>query len=417
MEGENRKHQIGTKENKEFLEEIRKNLLEFGRQFPAPDGSSYYLGDDGTPWKDRNRETWITSRMLHVYSIGTMLGDKGSKTLAESALKGLKGALKDTEHGGWYSGLRADGEILPNKQCYAHAFVILSASSAMLAKIDGAEELLKEALELFDLRFWDEKEKLCVDTWNTEFTVLDDYRGLNANMHTVEAFLAVADVLSDEKYRQRAGGIIEHVIKWFSENSFRIPEHFTKDWKEDLECNKEQPADQFKPYGATPGHGIEWARLISQWALSTYRTESSSILTGKYVEAAKALYNRAIKDAWNVDGAEGLVYTTDWEGNPVIHDRMHWTLAEAINTSSVLWQITNNRRYAEDYSKFMKYLDEKVLDHENGSWFHQLNEKNEVIGTVWPGKSDLYHAFQATWIPYGNAAVSIASDVKQKMEK
>ena len=67
MEGENKKYQIGTKENKEFLEEIRKNLLEFGRQFPAPDGSSYYLGDDGTPWKDRNRETWITSRMLHVY--------------------------------------------------------------------------------------------------------------------------------------------------------------------------------------------------------------------------------------------------------------------------------------------------------------------------------------------------------------
>ena len=417
MESENRKYQIGTKENEEFLREIRKNLLEFGRQFPAPDGSSYYLGDDGTPWKDRNRETWITSRMLHVYSIGTMLGEKESRPLAESALKGLKGALKDTEHGGWYSGLQADGKILPNKQCYAHAFVILSASSAMLAEIDGAEELLKEALELFDLRFWDAKEELCFDTWNTEFTVLDDYRGLNANMHTVEAFLAVADALSDEKYRQRAGQIIEHVIKWVSKNSWRIPEHFTKDWKEDLECNKEQPADQFKPYGATPGHGIEWARLISQWALSTYKTEDSRFLAGKYVWAAESLYNRAIKDAWNVDGAEGLVYTTDWEGNPVIHDRMHWTLAEAVNTSSVLWQITNNQKYADDYSEFMKYLDEKVLDHENGSWFHQLNEKNEVIGTVWPGKSDLYHAFQATWIPYGNTAVSIASDVKQKMKK
>lgn len=417
MEGENKKYQIGTKENKAFLEEIRKNLLEFGRQFLSPDGSSYYLGDDGTPWKERNRETWITSRMLHVYSIGTMLGDKESRALAEGALKGLKGALKDTKHGGWYSGLRADREILPNKQCYAHAFVILAASSAMLAKIDGAEELLKEALELFDLRFWDEKEKLCFDTWNTEFTVLDDYRGLNANMHTVEAFLAVADALSDEKYRQRAGWIIEHVIEWVSKNSWRIPEHFTKDWKEDLECNKEQPADQFKPYGATPGHGIEWARLISQWALSTYQTEDSRFLAGKYVWAAESLYNCAIKDAWNVDGAEGLVYTTDWNGNPVIHDRMHWTLAEAVNTSSVLWQITNNQKYADDYSKFMKYLDEKVLDHENGSWFHQLNEKNEVIGTVWPGKSDLYHAFQSTWIPYGNPAVSIASDVRQKMEK
>ena len=355
--------------------------------------------------------------MLHVYSIGTMLGDKESKVLAESALKGLKGVLKDTEHGGWYSGLRADGEILPKKQCYAHAFVILAVSSAMLAKINGAEELLKDALQLFDLRFWDEKEELCFDTWNTEFTVLDNYRGLNANMHTVEAFLAAADALSDEKYRQRAGEIIEHVITWASKNSWRIPEHFTKEWKEDLECNKDHPADQFKPYGATPGHGIEWARLISQWALSTYRTEDSRFLAGKYVWAAESLYNRAIKDAWNVDGAEGLVYTTDWNGTPVIHDRMHWTLAEAINTSSVLWQITNNQRYANDYGKFMKYLDEKVLDHENGSWFHQLNEKNEVIGTVWPGKSDLYHAFQATWIPYGNVAVSIASDVKKKMQK
>ena len=417
MGSENKKYQIGTKENREFLKVIQKSLLEFGRQFPAPDGSSYYLGDDGTPWKDRNRETWITSRMLHVYSIGTMLGDKESKVLAESALKGLKGVLKDTEHGGWYSGLRADGEILPKKQCYAHAFVILAVSSAMLAKINGAEELLKDALQLFDLRFWDEKEELCFDTWNTEFTVLDNYRGLNANMHTVEAFLAAADALSDEKYRQRAGEIIEHVITWASKNSWRIPEHFTKEWKEDLECNKDHPADQFKPYGATPGHGIEWARLISQWALSTYRTEDSRFLAGKYVWAAESLYNRAIKDAWNVDGAEGLVYTTDWNGTPVIHDRMHWTLAEAINTSSVLWQITNNQRYANDYGKFMKYLDEKVLDHENGSWFHQLNEKNEVIGTVWPGKSDLYHAFQATWIPYGNVAVSIASDVKKKMQK
>ena len=417
MGSENKKYQIGTKENREFLKVIQKSLLEFGRQFPAPDGSSYYLGDDGTPWKDRNRETWITSRMLHVYSIGTMLGDKESKVLAESALKGLKGVLKDTEHGGWYSGLRADGEILLKKQCYAHAFVILAVSSAMLAKINGAEELLKDALQLFDLRFWDEKEELCFDTWNTEFTVLDNYRGLNANMHTVEAFLAAADALSDEKYRQRAGEIIEHVITWASKNSWRIPEHFTKEWKEDLECNKDHPADQFKPYGATPGHGIEWARLISQWALSTYRTEDSRFLAGKYVWAAESLYNRAIKDAWNVDGAEGLVYTTDWNGTPVIHDRMHWTLAEAINTSSVLWQITNNQRYANDYGKFMKYLDEKVLDHENGSWFHQLNEKNEVIGTVWPGKSDLYHAFQATWIPYGNVAVSIASDVKKKMQK
>ena len=68
---------------------------------------------------------------------------------------------------------------------------------------------------------------------------------------------------------------------------------------------------------------------------------------------------------------------------------------------------------SSDLAEFMEYLDEKVLDHEKGSWFHQLNEKNEVIGTVWPGKSDIYHALQATLIPYHTPEVSIALAVKE----
>ena len=410
-----KKYQIDTTENKKFLKDLQRDLLDFGKKFLSPGGSSYFLGDDGTPWKDRNRETWITCRMAHVYSMGTMLGDKESPALVQGAIKGLLGELKDCENGGWYPGLTPDNKILPDKQCYAHAFVLLAASSALLAGEESAETLLKEALELFDRRFWDEEKGLTFDTWNTEFTVLDDYRGLNANMHTVEAFLAVADATGDEKYRVRAGRIIDHVIGWASANNWRIPEHFTKEWKADLDCNKEQPADRFKPYGATPGHGIEWARLIVQWTYSTYRENPEA--AKPYQTAAEKLYNRAIDDAWNVDGNPGIVYTTDWNGKPVVHDRMHWTLAEAINTSAVLWHITGKEKYAGDYGEFLQYLDEKVLDHENGSWFHQLDENNHVIGTVWPGKSDVYHAFQATWIPYGTPYISIASDVKQYMAK
>lgn len=414
MENANKRYQIDTEENKIFLNELQKNLLNFGKNFLSPGGSSYFLGDDGTPWKDRNRETWITSRMIHVYSMGSMLGDKESPALVHGAVQGLLGELKDCENGGWYPGITPDNKILPDKQCYAHAFVLLAASSALLAGEKDAEMLLEDALELFDKRFWDEKQGLTYDTWNTEFTVLNDYRGLNANMHTVEAFLAVADAVKEEKYRVRAGRIIDHVIEWASSNDWRIPEHFTKEWKADLNCNKEHPADRFKPYGATPGHGIEWARLIVQWAYSFYKDDLNAAET--YLQAAEKLYNRAVEDAWDVDGNPGIVYTTDWDGTPVVRDRMHWTLAEAINTSAILWHITHKRKYAEDYEEFLRYLDDKVLDHKNGSWFHQLDENNNVIGTVWPGKSDIYHAFQATWIPYGTPYVSIASDVKQCIE-
>ena len=405
----NRKYQIDTAENKQFLKEMRDGLLFFGHRFPSPGGGSYYLGDDGTPWKDRPRETWITSRMAHVYSIGSFLGHPGSEELADAAVKGLRGELHDDVNGGWYAGLTADGEILPNKACYAHAFVILAGTSAYLAGRPGAKELLDEALAVYDEKFWNEEEGLSCDTWNTEFTVMDAYRGLNANMHTVEAFLAVADVLNNETYRVRAGRIIDRVIDWAANNNYRIPEHYSSDWVADLECNKEKPDDQFKPYGATPGHGLEWARLITQWALSTHKEGAGA---DKYIAVAEELYNRAIADAWNSDGAPGIVYTTDWEGKPIVHDRMHWTLAEAINSAAVLYHVTHKEKYAADYAEFMEYLDGKVLDHVHGSWFHQLDRENNVIGTVWPGKSDIYHALQAVLIPYSAADVSIAPAVK-----
>ena len=250
------------------------------------------------------------------------------------------------------------------------------------------------------------------DTWNTDFSVLNDYRGLNANMHTVEAFLAVADAMGREMYRTRAGRIIDHVISWAAANEWRIPEHFTKEWEPELAYNKERPADPFKPYVATPGHGIEWGRLITQWALSVFREDEQA--RKPYLDAAEKLYQRAVGDAWNADGAPGIVYTTDWKGKPVIHDRMHWTLAEAINTSAVLYRTTGKERYASDYVQFMEYLDNQVLDYVNGSWFHQMNEKGEVTGSVWPGKSDLYHAFQSTLIPYCRTDVSVASAVYRK---
>lgn len=85
------KYRIDTQENKEFLKNMALDLLAFGGKFPSPEGSSYYLGEDGTPWIDRPCETWITCRMAHVYSMGTILGYPGSGQLADAAIKGLLG--------------------------------------------------------------------------------------------------------------------------------------------------------------------------------------------------------------------------------------------------------------------------------------------------------------------------------------
>ena len=201
------------------------------------------------------------------------------------------------------------------------------------------------------------------------------------------------------------------MINWAGTNDWRIPEHFDDDWRPELYYNIDIPDDPFKPYGATPGHGIEWARLILQWTAASF-DDPGSEEAAVFVEAARALYHQAVDDAWDADGAPGLVYTTDWDGRPVVHDRMHWTLAEALNTSAALYKITGIDGYMSDHAMFMEYLDRYVIDHEKGSWLHQLDRSNKVKDTVWPGKPDLYHAVQATLIPYLSPDTSIAKAVR-----
>ena len=61
-----RKYMPDTAENREYLKELREELLDFGRSFPSPSGASYYLGSDSKPLIDRDLETWINCRMSHV---------------------------------------------------------------------------------------------------------------------------------------------------------------------------------------------------------------------------------------------------------------------------------------------------------------------------------------------------------------
>ncbi len=398
------KYILGNQHNKDFLREQRKALLDFAVDFPSPKGSSYYLGDNGVPDMLKPRETWITSRMVYSYCLGNLLGREADRDLAEIGMSGLLEELWDNEHGGYYSGLTKDDEPLPDKMCYAHAFVILAASSAILAELPRAWELFNQAMDIFIEKFW-QGIGLTIDGWDRDFTCMHKYRGLNSNMHTVEALLAAADATREVKYRNMAGQIINHVIVWAKDNNYRIPEHFTENWEPILDYNIDKKDDPFKPYGATPGHGMEWARLIVQWALCSEQDNRD------YIEIAKNLYNRARSDAWNIDSGPGFCYTTDWQGMPVVTDRMHWTLAEAINTAAVLYNVTGNEQYAKDYYEYMEYLDKLVLDKVNGSWFHELSRDNIKKSSVWVGKPDIYHALQAMLIPYGNPAKSIALTV------
>jgi sulfoquinovose isomerase len=379
-------------------------LLDFGRHFPHPLGGAAWLDARGQPDLSKPVYTWITARMLHVYALGHLMGRAADADLAAQALDGLTGRLRDRTNGGWVTSVSDAGESPDEKACYTHAFVVLAASSGAVAGLPGARDLLTEALGVWVERFFDAEAGMFVDSWNRGFTQLNDYRGVNGNMHSVEALLAAADVTGDHLLRLRALGIARRVALEFAQpHSWRIPEHFTSSWEPMLEHNRDRPDDQFQPYGATVGHGLEWSRLL-------LHLEASLADPPEWLlPAAEALFDRAAVDGWSVDGADGFIYTTDWDGNPVVRDRLHWVVAEAIAAAAALRARTGDNRYSDLGATWWAYAERYLFDRTYGSWHHQLDASNQVIDTVWPGKPDLYHAVQATLIPRLPLAPSMAT--------
>ena len=93
------------------------------------------------------------------------------------------------------------------------------------------------------------------------------------------------------------------------------------------------------------------------------------------------------------------VYTTDFNGTPIVHERMHWVVAEAAATAAMLLKRTGHVDYERWYRRFWDYIDQFMIDREQGSWHQELDRHNRPSSTVWAGKPDLYHAYQATLLP------------------
>ena len=337
-------------------------LLEFAEAARVPEGFAW-LGDDGRPDPEQPLELYITARMTHVFALGTLLGHPGAEALAGHGVASLAAWPADTDNG-----------------AYARAFVLLAASSAVVAGSVGAGELLEQAAEGMLDGFWSEEDGACRETWPD-----DGYRGANANMHSVEAFLAAGDATGDAAWVQRALRIAERLIDGSARaHGWRVPEHYDAGWRPVHGYNRGRPRDQFRPYGVMPGHGLEWARLLLHLRVSL--PEPPGWLT----EAAGELFARALADGWERSG--GIVYTTEFDGTPVVRDRFHWVIAEAIGAAAVLGEAEWERRLWD-------FAEERLVDRERGSWHHELDADNRPAARTWRGKPDVYHALQATLIP------------------
>ena len=239
-------------------------LITFARAAALAGGGFGWLDTRGRVDVTKPCPLYVNARMTHAFALAHLNGVTGADSLAASGLAALASRYADRENGGWFSAIDVSGTVTDSaKTNYDHAHALLAASSAVAAGIPGAGGALTAAAAAIDAHFWSDAEGCALESWNAGFSEPEPYRGANSNMHSVEAYLAAGDVTGNAVWPRRALSIATRLIDDHARaHGWRIPEHYDENWRPLPDYNLHHRDHPFRPYGTTPGHSFEWARLL-----------------------------------------------------------------------------------------------------------------------------------------------------------
>jgi sulfoquinovose isomerase len=349
----------------------------------------HQLDYDGQPMHSDVQELHSTTRLVHAYALGMAQGHAGASDIVDHGMAYLGSHHKDPVHGGFIWAMEADTVNDGRKLAYGHVFVLLAAASAKNIGHPDAGALLTEISDILDQHFWEETAGLYCDEWNRDWTPFSTYRGMNANMHGVEAMLAAYEATGDAKFLDRAGRILTFFTsKIAPAENWHIPEHYKQDWQIDRAYAGNH---MFRPAGTTPGHSFELGRLLLQhWDLSGRPQMDAPAV-------ARNLIEQALQDAWLPNG--GFAYTLDFDGSVADGSRFWWPVTEAIGAVAAL--ILLDRRQEDEiwYRKLWMFAHAHFIDHHRGGWFPAIDATGAPTQSIFAGKPDIYHSVQACLLP------------------
>lgn len=362
----------------------------FFRSSLRPDGRFDVLRFDGSPIAGAPQELHTTTRLVHSYALGEMWGEPDCAAIIDAGMGFLWSGHRDAEHGGYLWSVAPDGSPADaTKLAYGHVFVLLAGASALKAGHPDAGRLIADVDAIIDRHYWDEDAGLLRDEFTRDWRPFSTYRGMNANMHGVEAMLTAFEATGREVYLNRAGRILDFFVGRIAPaHGWRLPEHYHEDWTVDVAYSGNP---MFRPAGSTPGHSFELGRLVLQhWDLRGRPQDGAP-------DCARRLIDQALADAWLPQG--GFAYTLGPDGRMAIPDRYWWPVTEAIGAMATLLKHGGSDADETWYRRLWTFADERLIDHDRGGWFPELGPDDKPLGRQFPGKPDIYHSVQATLFP------------------
>ncbi|WDR06325.1 AGE family epimerase/isomerase [Devosia rhodophyticola] len=391
--------------HRQWLMRQANNLFDFFQETSIdPDGGFYELDDKGNALNaDHNIcQIHTATRMVHCFAVGALIGRPGSDEMVDHGMRFIWERLRDERHGGYFWSCDRNGPVNTIKQAYGHAFVLLAASSAKLAGHRLADQMLADVTEVINTRFWDDKRGAVREEFNADWSPVAEYNGQNSNMHMTEALMAAFQATGEKSYLDKAERIAELIIgKHAVAMDYRVAEHFDGDWVLDKSYLGNE---MFRPAGTTPGHWLEWSRLLLQlWTLGHKRL---SWMT----DASRQLFRRSIELGWD-DKHGGFFYTLDWDNKPVMTEKLWWPLSEAIGAAAYLSDHDRDQFFQLWYRKLWDFAANHLIDTKSGGWRSELTTDLRPSARLFTGKPDIYHALQACLIPLYPTTGSLANAI------
>ena len=371
--------------------------------------SGFSEGPDGAEPSERDQFT-LSARMLHAFSLGTLLGLPGSRRYADHATKTLRRVIHDhlqklpeatatddpeTINSDEYKAEVRSGEI---DYQLDNALLISASAAAAVANRPSAHELLLDALHEQERR-WLAPNGLvygAIASGSTQHKAPIISLGTLAS--TAEAYLAAAEATADPVWIDRAESISQSEADW------------SKKWEH---------------WSATPvlegvqiGSLLRWSRLCIQVraALRSLGRKSDDAL----LEAGQDFFERARVDGWRKKGYAGFVTSVGFEHHEaeILDDRhFMWVACEGVCAAVSLARALRDdgasegevEHYEHCYRSWLDFINDELIV-QPGQWLHALSFDNERIEDSAPRSGDIAWAIQCVlvgrvpmWPPFASA--------------
>lgn len=374
-------------------------------QFNAvnPNGGFRALDAAGKGYGDL-RQIHETCRMVHCFAIGHLLGRPGCDLIVDHGMRYIWEHHRDQKRGGYMWSLDDKGPRDDSKQAYGHAFVLLAAAGAKTVGHPLADKLLADITQVIESRFWEEAHGAVAEEFARDWSPVSKYRGQNSNMHLTESLMAAFEATGDTGYLRKAERIADLIINRHARAlDYCVAEHFDATWTLDKAY---KGSDMFRPAGTTPGHWLEWSRLLMQlWVLGGNK------LTW-LPDASKKLFRSAVTRGWDHDKG-GFFYTLDFENRPALRYKIWWPATEAIGAAAFIAEHDADPFFEDWYRRVWSFSTNHFIDPANGGWFPELGEDLKPVDAFFTGKPDIYHSLQACLIPLFKAEGSLTKVIAE----